>query len=194
MTLSDLDLDVAAARNRERTLIEQTAGLGPADLRPLTIEVYDRVEAIAAAVPDGVVAFVPDDPEADPDEGPGWTLGHVVVHLPAGLEENAAQACTLARGAGITGRPRHETPWEEVTTADQVRRRLAESRRMSLAFLDAWLDRPHLDNVHDHPFFGPMNAVAYHALGVNHAKGHLAQLAEIVRQATAARAANASRR
>jgi len=169
---------------------EPVAGIGPGDLRGLTEEIYDRLEEATAGARD--VAFIPADPNED--GGPGWNLAHVVVHLTAGLEENAAQACTLARGAGITGRPRHETPWEEVTTADQVRRRLAESRRMSLAFLDAWPDRPHLDNVHDHPFFGPMNAVAYHALGVNHAKGHLAQLAEIVRQATAARAANASRR
>ena len=182
-TLSDLSLDIAAARDQTRSLTEQTGNLDQPLLRALTTEVYDRVQAIVAEAPDAAVAFVPDDPEANAEEGPGWTLGHVVVHLTAGLEENAAQGCTLARGAEITGRPRYETPWEGVTTAVQVRQRLTESRRMTLAFLDAWPDRPHLDNVHEHRAFGPMNAVAYHALGVNHAKSHLAQLEEIVRQA-----------
>ena len=186
MTLSDLSLDVGAARDGKRSLIEQTAGLDPAELRPLTTEIYDRVEEIVAGAPDAAVGFVPDDPEADPGEGPGWTLGHVVVHLTAGLEENAAQGCTLARGAEITGRPRYETPWEEIATAAQVGQRLAESRRMALAFLAAWPDRPHLDAVHEHRAFGPMNAVAYHGLGLNHAKSHIDQLAEIVRQAAAA--------
>ena len=185
-TLSDLSLDVTAARDRERSLIEQTTGIDPADLRALTTEVYDRVGAIVAGAPDAAVEFVPEDPEADAEEGPGWTLGHVVVHLTAGLEENTAQGCTLARGAEITGRPRYETPWEAVTTAAQVGQRLAESRRMALAFLDAWPDVPFLGNVYQHPAFGPMNAVAYHALGLNHAKSHLAQLEEIVRQATTA--------
>jgi len=187
MTLSDLTLDVGAARDRERSLIEQTAGLGPADLRTLTTEVYDRVETIVGGAPDAAVGFVPDDPEANPEEGPGWTLGHVVVHLTAGLEENAAQGCTLARGAEITGRPRYETPWDEIATATQIGQRLAESRRMSLAFLAAWPDRPHLETIHDHQRFGPMNAVAYHALGLNHAKSHFDQLGEIVRQAASGR-------
>ncbi len=185
-TLSDLSLDVTAARDRERSLTEQTAGVDPADLRPLTTEIYDRVEAIIAGAPDAAVGFVPEDPEANAEEGPGWTLGHVVVHLTAGLEENAAQGCTLARGAEITGRPRYETPWEEVTTAAQVGQRVAESRRMTMAFLDAWPDAPQLDNEHHHPALGPMNAVAYHAFGLIHAKGHLAQLEEIVRQASVA--------
>ncbi len=186
MPLSDLSLDLTAARDRERSLIEQTVGLDQADLRALTTETYDRVEAIVAGAPDAAVTFVPDDPKADPAGGPGWTLGHVVVHLTAGLEENAAQGCTLARGAEITGRPRYEAPWEEIATIRQIGQRLAESRRMSLAFLDAWPDRPHLDTVHEHPVFGPMNAVAYHALGISHAKNHFDQLGEIVRQAASA--------
>lgn len=183
VTLTDLSLDIGAARDRQRSLIEQTAELDPTDLRPLTEELYDRLDAIVAGLPDAAVVFVPDDPDAS--EGPGWTLGHVVAHLTAGLEENAAQGCTLARGAEITGRPRYETPWETIATAEKVRQRLAESRRMVLAFLAAWPDAPHRGNVHDHPFFGPIDAVAFHAVGLNHAKGHLPQLEEIVRQASA---------
>jgi len=109
-------------------------------------------------------------------------LAHVVVHLTAGLEENAAQASTLARGAEITGRPRYETDWESVTTVEQVQQRLAESRRITFGFLETWPDAPHLDATYEHPFFGELTALTYHLAGINHAKGHLAQLAEIRRQ------------
>lgn len=135
----------------------------------------------AGSQDDAAVVVVATDPAED--GAPGWTLGHVIVHLTAGLEENAGRAATLARGAEVTGRPRYETPWEEVTTAAQVRQRLAESRRMTHAFLDAWPDAPHQDNMHEHPYFGPTNAVAYHILGITHGRGHLAQLEEIRRQA-----------
>ena len=162
--------------------LRAVAGIDRGDLRALTVELYDRLEELTAGLDDRAVVFVPDDPDGDPDGDPGWTLGHVVAHLTAGLEEGAAQGCTLARGAEITGRPRFETPWEEVTTAAQVRQRLAESRRMVLAFLAAWPDAPHLGNLHEHPFFGPMDAVSHHAMGINHARGHLAQVAEIRRQ------------
>jgi hypothetical protein len=186
VALTEFDINVPAVIEQRRTLLDETGGLTPADLRALTAEVYDRLTELTADLDDAAVGFVPDDPRADPEEGDGWTLGHVVVHLTAGLEENAAQGCTLARGAEITGRPRVETPWEEVATAAQVRQRLAESRRITTAFLDAWPDAPKLDNVHQHPFFGPTDAVAYHALGLSHAKGHLPQLAETRRQAALA--------
>lgn len=185
MTLDKLAIDVPAVIEKRRTLIEETAGIAADDLPILTNELYDRLDTLTANIDDAAVVFVPDDPAAD-EGGAGWTLGHVVVHLTAGLEENAAQGCSLARGAEITGRPRYETPWQDVTAAAQIRQRLAESRRLTLAFLAAWPDTPHLANVHAHDFFGPVNAVAYHALGIAHATDHFAQLEEIQRQAAAA--------
>ncbi|MBA3644351.1 MAG: DinB family protein [Chloroflexia bacterium] len=184
MILDEFTIDVPAVIEKRRTLIEETAGIGADELPALTRELYDRLDALTADIDDAAVLFVPDDPAAEADAA-GWTLGHVVVHLTAGLEENAAQGCTLARGAEISGRPRYETPWEDVTAAAQVRQRLAESRHMTLAFLDAWPDAPHLANTHEHAFFGPVNAVAYHALGIAHATEHFAQLEEIQRQAAA---------
>jgi hypothetical protein len=68
---------------------------------------------------------------------------------------------------------------------EQVRQRLAESRRITFAFLDTWPDAPHLDATYEHPFFGEMTALTYHLIGINHAKGHLAQIAEIRRQEAA---------
>lgn len=176
-------LDTAAIIEQRRSLLEQVAGIDPRDLPRLTNEVFDRLDDLADGIDDATVVLVPEDPQADPDEGAPWTFGHVIVHLTAGLEENAALGNTLARGAEVTGRPRYETPWEQVTTAERVRQRLAESRRMTLALLDGWPDAPHLDNVHEHAYFGTANAVAYHLLGIAHAQHHLGQLAAIRRQA-----------
>ncbi len=175
-------LDIMAIIEQRRPALEQVADVDFRDLPRLTNETFDRLDALAADIDDAAVVFVPEDPQADPAEGAPWTFGHVIVHLTAGLEENAALANTLARGAEVTGRPRYETPWEQVTTAEQVRRRLVESRRMTLALLEGWPDEPHLGNVHEHDYFGTTNAVAYHLLGIAHAQDHFGQLAEIRRQ------------
>ena len=181
MTIDDGNLDIQAVMDKSRSVPEQFAGFGPADLRGLTEEIYARLDEGTAGAED--VTFIPEDPQADASEGgEGWNLAHVVVHLTAGLEENAAQASTLARGAEITGRPRYETDWESVTTVEQVQQRLAESRRITFGFLETWPDAPHLDATYEHPFFGELTALTYHLAGINHAKGHLAQLAEIRRQ------------
>ena len=188
--IADLVIDLDAVFAKRRTLIEETAAVAPADLRGLTIELYDRIDRITDGVTDEEERVIAGNPAED--GAPGWNLAHVAGHVTAGLEEDAAQGCTLARGVQVTGRSRYEIPWEEVTAAAQVRQRLAESRRMSLAFLDAWPDRPHLDNVYDHPAFGTTNAAAFHVLGLFHGRGYLAQFEEIVRQAAAASASSRS--
>jgi hypothetical protein len=151
---------------------------------------------LIAACTDADVVFVPEDPEANdsfavtPDEIKiAWTLGHVIVHVAASSEETAFSAAEMARGVPQReGRSRYEVPWQSVTSIAQCRRRLEESRRMRLATLDVWPDEPHLDNLFrwrpDGPTFNP---VARFLQGVNHEHSHLAQIAEIVRQAKAAR-------
>ena len=130
------------------------------------------------------VAFVPHDPAAQDDNERGWTIAHIVAHLTATCEEGAVSASILARGATPEGRPRYEVPWETLTTLDQVRGRLAESRRMSNAYLAAWPDVPHLNHTHVLiPRFGPLNAIARHAISLLHGQGHADQIAETVRQA-----------
>ena len=178
MKLDDIQLDIQAVMDKSRSVPEQFAAFGPGDLRGLTEEIYARLDEATAGAED--VAFVATDPNEG--GGPGWNLAHVIVHLTAGLEENAAQASTLARGAEITGRPRYETPWESVTTVEQIRQRLTESKRMVMGFLDTWPDAPDTEATYEHAFFGTMNAVGYHVIGLTHARGHLAQLAEIRRQ------------
>ena len=72
-------------------------------------------------------------------------------------------------------------------TIEQVIHRLEESRRMRLAFLDAWPDEPHLDNLwrkrEDH--YGALNAVGRTLLGLKHDSDHLGQISDIMQQARA---------
>ncbi len=189
-------VDYDALRRGDLSLATEGAKHSRQDLRQLTEEMIDAVRARIAGATDDVVVFQPNDPEADDPGAPpaereqGWTLGHVVVHTTAGSEEGAALALTLARGAPVEGRPRYETPWQEVTTIDQVVHRLDESRRMRLAMLDAWPDQPHLDNaITPIERYGPLNAPARFLLGLMHEAWHLPQLEEIMRQARAARGA-----
>lgn len=117
-----------------------------------------------------------------------WTLGHVIVHTTASAEESAAIAAELARGVAYHDRSRHEVPWTEVQTIAGCRQRLEESRRMRLASLRMWPDAAHLENEYQAWANGPtVNAVGRFVLGLMHEESHLEQIAEIVRQARAAR-------
>jgi hypothetical protein len=151
---------------------------------------------IADAV-DADVVFVPSDPGAndtfasDPSAvGLAWTLGHVAVHITASAEESAFLALSLARGVVPDGRSRHEVPWEVVESIDFVRHRMQESRRMRLAMLDAWPDRPDLlASYKPYVTMGPMNAVARFVVGLSHDDSHTEQIREIMVQSRTARAA-----
>ncbi len=144
---------------------------------------------------DAEVVFAPHDPAAHDasavagEEEIGWSAAHIVVHATASSEEGAAIAATLARGVEPQGRSRYETPWELVTSVAQLRARLAESRRMRGAFLDAWPDQPNLELTYTPiPQFGPMNAATRLAFGLLHEDGHLAQLRAAISAARAAQA------
>lgn len=189
-------IDFAPVWSGERSVADVAAPFTLADLKRLTDELVDEQLALIAGAVDADVVFVPADPVADDPGAEGaeaaqpWTLGHVVVHATAGSEEGAAAALTLARGAPLEGRPRYETPWEEMKTVDQLVQRLEESRRMRQSMLAAWPNEPHLDNTAVLiERLGPLNAVGRYLLGLAHEEGHLAQLAEIARQARAARGA-----
>lgn len=167
------------------------------DLARITNEMIDAMLDMVRGVPDFFVTFPPDDPLAhDPWAATAeelhipWTLAHVIVHITASSEERAAQGSMLARGTQIKGRNRYEVPWQSVTTIAQLTRRLEESRRMRLAFLDTWPDDPFLDNTYDQrsyvESYGPLNAIGMTLLGLKHDADHLSQIAEIVSQAHAA--------
>ncbi len=98
-------------------------------------------------------------------------------------------AAELARGVEYHGRSRSEVPWQTVTTIEQCRHRLEESRRMRLASLEMWPDEPYLDNRHmPYRFVGELNAIGYFVTGLFHDDSHLAQISNIVEQAQAAQA------
>lgn len=172
-------------------LAELAEGLKPEDLARLTNEMVDKMLALIAGSSDEDVNFVPEDPDAydkfaatDGEIGLAWTLGHVIVHVTASAEESAYLAVELARGVTPKrGRSRYEVPWEEVTTIAQCRERLEESRRMRLASLTMWPDRPHYENYGKWWGEGPLNAVGRFLLGLMHDDDHLEQIAKISRQA-----------
>ena len=187
-------LDFDPVRNMDITLNDLTAGLTRADLINLTNEMVDTELDLISGCSDIDVVFVPDDPIAEDPfaENPedvtlAWTLGHVVVHVTASSEEAASIAAELARGVKYHGRSRYETPWQTVTTITQCRERLEESRRIRLASLDMWLDKPHLDNhFRSRPGAPTMNAVSRFIYGLQHDDNHLEQIASIIQQANLA--------
>lgn len=188
-------IDFARLRNREATLAELVDGFTVEDLRDLTNEMIDLQLELIAGCEDGDATFVPDDPAAEDkyaddeaDVNLAWTLAHVIVHVTASSEEKAFLAAETARGVDREGRSRYETPWQTVTTIAQCRDRLEESRRMRLASLDMWPDNPNLELTINYRWLrGPMNAVARFAMGLLHDDDHIDHIAEIVRQARAAR-------
>ena len=169
-------------------LADVARGLDRTDLAGLLDEAFNAMDASLAEASDAEVVFIGADPEAtDSDEGQGWSVAHIIAHVTAGLEESSAAASTLARGVEVVGRPRYEVPWETLTSAEAVHRRLAESRRICHAFLGTWPDEPHLDNVYTpFPPLGPVNGPARLLLSLGHARGHLPHLNEVLRQARAA--------
>ena len=187
-------LNFQPLRDKTVTLTEFVAGLSKSDLAALTNEMVDRMLALIATCTDGDVTFLPQDPAAndryagDPAEvNMAWTLGHVIVHATASAEEAAFLAAELGRGVASHGRSRAETPWQNVTTIAACRARLEESRRMRLALLDAWPDEPHLELLAETiPGRPPVNAKGRFIGGLMHDDSHLAQIAEIVRQAHSA--------
>lgn len=173
------------------TLPTTTDGLTVDGLRGLTNEMIDTMLELIKDCKDADVTFDPVDPEAYDSEAASddelrmpWTLGHVIVHVTASSEEAASIASELARGVQWHGRSRSEVPWRTVTTIEQCRHRLEESRRMRLASLDTWPDEPYLENTYQpRPDIPATNCVRRFLNGLRHDTNHLAQIEEIVRQA-----------
>lgn len=179
--------DFAALLSGKKTYAEITERVKHTDLATITHDYYAEVNQIVTTATDAAIVTVPIDPALeDQTAGEGaWTLAHVVAHLTATTEESAALASALARGATFPDdlRLRAEVDWQEIRTATALRARLAESERMTLAFLDTWPTTPDLARtVNFIPQFGPMDAIGRHLLGLLHAEMHLEQLREIMRQ------------
>jgi hypothetical protein len=89
----------------------------------------------------------------------------------------------------VVGRSRSEVAWREATTVASLRERIAESRRMQLAMLEAWPASPHLDQTYtQREGAPPVNAIGRFLGGLSHADSHREHVANIVAQAISARA------
>ena len=189
-------LDFAPIRSKAKTMHDSYGHLTPAQLRDLTNEMIDTMLGLIAECDDEDITFVYHDPKAydhaaanSKEVGLAWTLGHVIVHVTASAEEAAFLAAELARGVQREGRSRYEVYWETVTTVKQCRQRLEESRRMRLASLEMWPDKPHLDNTIELRYLrGPINPVSRFLGGLSHDDAHLGQIKEILRQSREAKA------
>lgn len=190
-------LDFTLVHSKQLSIYQlvERDGITPDALPGLTNEMIDHMLSSIADCTDADVTFVPSDPNANdtfavnPDEVDlAWTLGHVIVHATASSEEAAFLAAEVARGVEWRGgRARYEVPWQSVTTIQQCRDRLEESRRMRLASLDLWPRPPHLENTYSPRQGITHNCVSRFVAGLAHDDAHLNQIDQIVGQARAAR-------
>lgn len=190
-------LDFTTVREGKESLKEmvERQNISADDLRKLTNEMIDHMLGLIADSQDADVTFVPDDPLANDtfaenaDEvNLAWTLGHVIVHTTASSEEAAFLAAEVARGVPFRGgRARYEVPWETVTTIQQCRDRLEESRRMRLASLDMWPQPPHVENTYEPRPGITHSCISRFVAGFSHDDAHIKQIENIAAQARAAR-------
>lgn len=194
-----MKIDFSPLDNKEMTIVEFANQFSVDDLRAATEISIKTVRGFVEDMTEEQLVFVPHDPNANDqaaiegEEHIGWSLAHLVLHVTASCEEGAAFSSVLARGIPIGGRLRSEPYWKTVTTKKQVLQRLEESRRMRLAFLDTWPDKPHLDVYRELPEESPMhnkiNAIVSFLFGLKHESGHYEQFREARRQAMEATAA-----
>jgi hypothetical protein len=192
-------IDFSPVDSGEQHMIEFVEGLTRDDLRAYTNESIDHLMMLLDGLTDGDVTFIPEDPDADDPFAEqeehkhiGWSLAHLVAHVTASSEEGAALSSLLARGFATAERPRYETPWESILTREHCLQRLQESRRMRLAYLDTWPDKPFLNVYREvSPRFtaklGLMNAPAAFMFGLRHEVGHYEQFRDVRQQALAKR-------
>lgn len=184
-------IDYTPVTNGQQKIADLAAEITLADLKNTTNEQIDLLVTLLRDLSDAQVVFVAADPEAE--GGIGWNVAHLIAHITASSEENAAISSILARGIDYPFEPRlrTETEWTTLTTTAGCIQRLEESRRIRQGYLSAWPDQPVLDTHRTLPagfaeMVGPMNALAAALLGLVHEAGQFTQLREIIAQAQAA--------
>ena len=186
-------IDFQPVFKKEKTLIDLANEYSHADLGDAFNSYVDFTLQIINGVSDEQALYIPFDPDADDphataeaDRHVGWSLVHLVMHVTATVEEAAAFSSILARGIPIGGRLRSERNWREVTTCAETIARLEECRRMCLAYLAAWPDRPDLTTRRSMPedfkWPGPNAPVSFLA-GLMHWHKHIEQFQQTAEQA-----------
>lgn len=184
-------IDFTSVFSGQRKIADLATDVTLADLKAATDAQIDEMIALIGDLNDAQAVFVAADPQAD--GGVGWNVAHLIAHVTASSEENAAVSSILARGINYPFEPRlrYETDWAIMTTTAACRQRLEESRRIRQGYLNAWPDQPHLDTHRALPpafaeRVGQLNAVGACLLGLVHEAGQFAQLRDIIAQAKAA--------
>ena len=138
-------IDFTAVSSGQRKISELAADITFNDLKAATDEQIDEMVNNIRDLSDAQVVFVAADPEAE--GGVGWNIAHLIAHVTASSEENAAVSSILARGIDYPFEPRLrvETDWTTLTTTAACLQRLEESRRMRQGYLSTWPDQPRLD-------------------------------------------------
>jgi hypothetical protein len=181
-------IDYTAVWSGQQKIADLAANVTLNDLKVTTDTQIDEMVHLIRDLRDAQAVFVATDPEAEGDIG--WSVAHLIAHVTASSEENAAVSSILARGIDYPFEPRlrAEADWTTFTTTAACIQRLEESRRMRHGYLSAWPDQPRLDTHRTLPAgfaerVGPMNAIGSYLLGLVHEAGQFAQLREIIRQA-----------
>lgn len=181
-------LDFMAVFTGQRKIADLATDVTLTDLQAATDAQIDEMVTLIRELSDAEVVFIAADPAAE--GGIGWNVAHLVAHVTASSEENAAVSSILARGIDYPFEPRlrYETDWTTLTTTAACLQRLEESRRIRQGYLNAWPDRPRLDTHRTLPpafaeRVGQLNAMGACLLGLVHEAGQLAQLRDIIAQA-----------
>jgi hypothetical protein len=184
-------IDYTPVFNGQHKIGDLAADLTLDDLKAATNGQIDEMLTLIRDLSDAEVVFVASDPEAE--GGVGWNVAHLIVHVTASSEENAAISSILARGIEYPFEPRLrvEVDWTTLTTTAACVQRLEESRRMRQGYLNAWPDQPRLDTHRTLPAafaerVGSINAIGACLMGLVHEAGQFAQLREIIAQARSA--------
>ena len=185
-------IDYTHVTSGQQRISDLAADISLDDLKTTTNEQIDALVTMIRDLSDAQIVFVASDPAAE--GGVGWNVAHLIAHVTASSEENAAVSSILARGIDYPFEPRlrTETEWTMLTTTAGCIQRLEESRRLRQSYLSAWPDQPVLDTHRTLPtgfaeMVGPMNALAAALLGLVHEQGQFTQLREIIEQTQAAR-------
>jgi DinB superfamily len=183
-------IDFSPVFNGQRKIGDLAADVTLADLKVATDAQIDMMAGLVQGLSDAQVVFVAADAQAE--GGIGWNVAHLIAHVTASSEENAAVGSILARGIDYPFEPRlrSEIDWETLTTTAACMQRLEESRRIRQGYLSTWPDQPHLDTHRTLPAafaerVGPINAIGANLLGLVHEAGQFAQLRDIIAQAAA---------
>ena len=183
-------IDFTPISTGQRKIADLAVDINLDDLKAATNAQIDDMLTLIRDLSDAQVVFVATDPQAE--GGIGWNVAHLIAHVTASSEENAAVSSILARGIDYPFEPRlrAEVDWNTLTTTAVCAQRLEESRRIRQGYLSAWPSQPRLDTHRSLPAgfaerVGPMNAIAACLLGLVHEAGQFAQLREIIAQAQA---------